>query len=942
MASAPLCVLSKIQRPASAAIVPRSRLFDRLDQMRRHAHVVWIAAPAGAGKTALLASYVSQHRQDAIWYRLDADDADPAHLLHFLGLAGTLVHAAAMPPTLDARALENLPAFCARFFARLFAPDAPASLLVLDAYDAVPDAPHFHRLVHTLLAALPQHVDAVILSRLDPPPELACLLDQPRIVQLDGAELRLTPAESHALVTRQVRARGERAPKDSAELHERSEGWAAGLTMLVEGSQTGSDASLFAYFASEVFAPCSPATRKFLLHCAVLPRFTIAMACAISGDDEAAACFNHSLRQHLFIEQTTTEGRYRFHGLFRAFLLAQLEIAYADAEARTLRALAVTLLEQAGDLEGCASVLLALGEPAATVAFLERHAGTLATRAGTVLDTLLATLPPQLVAAEPRMRLWRARRLVANDAYAAREDFTVALGQFEQLGDAALSFQAWAGAVACIVGEGRTLGALGRWLERLAQLRARFAQYDLDELPTDVIGTAIAAWSLHTDGSAEQAHWVHQALVRLATVDVQQRAIVGVPLCEFYLRSGDFIAARVIFNELRDASQCGTWLLDEPSAAWLFGAEHGDGCRTANDRPLDQAMQRYHLAWQAFLRGQLADASLTFDLAIMQLRAVGFRFGLACALADHASVQSQLGDIASAHASVAEALALAHSAASALLRYKALLIKAALVMQEDGDPDPLLKQAFGLARTGDIAIVPGWHPSLMATLAARALSAGIEVPFVTTMISERGLRSPPMRPAGWPWELQLFTLGECELLLSGRPFVQTGKGSRRTLDLLKAIAAFGGRDVAIDKLTAALWPDADGDSAKTAFDVALHRLRKLLGVEKLFIVSQGKVSLNAEVCWLDVWELQRRAQEVMAIAGDPAQSRAAMLGASTSLLACYRGAFLADEPDQPWLLPMRERLQRLMARAADATERRLRAGSTAQRRASDLLYGAAD
>ena len=116
--------------------------------------------------------------------------------------------------------------------------------------------------------------------------------------------------------------------------------------------------------------------------------------------------------------------------------------------------------------------------------------------------------------------------------------------------------------------------------------------------------------------------------------------------------------------------------------------------------------------------------------------------------------------------------------------------------------------------------------------------------------------------------------------------------------MLKALIAFGARDVSIDRLSAALWPDAEGDAAKRAFDVTLHRLRKLLGVEQAVVVSDAKVSINTDLCFVDVLALEQVLEDANA---EPAR-------AAEQVLKLYRGRFLQDQKEQPWMFEPRERL----------------------------------
>ena len=80
----------------------------------------------------------------------------------------------------------------------------------------------------------------------------------------------------------------------------------------------------------------------------------------------------------------------------------------------------------------------------------------------------------------------------------------------------------------------------------------------------------------------------------------------------------------------------------------------------------------------------------------------------------------------------------------------------------------------------------------------------------------------------------------------GVPLVSKGKAQKRPLDMLKALVALGGRNVDASMLTAQLWPDAEGDDAKTSFDSGLYRLRKLLGVDGALTLAEGKLSLNPQ------------------------------------------------------------------------------------------------
>ena len=78
--------LAKLSRPRLFGVVPRERLFAFLDENHGRP-LIWVSAPPGAGKTALIASYLEERAPPSLWYQIDPGDADPGPFFQYLTLA---------------------------------------------------------------------------------------------------------------------------------------------------------------------------------------------------------------------------------------------------------------------------------------------------------------------------------------------------------------------------------------------------------------------------------------------------------------------------------------------------------------------------------------------------------------------------------------------------------------------------------------------------------------------------------------------------------------------------------------------------------------------------------------------------------------------------------------------------------------------------------------
>jgi len=164
----------------------------------------------------------------------------------------------------------------------------------------------------------------------------------------------------------------------------------------------------------------------------------------------------------------------------------------------------------------------------------------------------------------------------------------------------------------------------------------------------------------------------------------------------------------------------------------------------------------------------------------------------------------------------------------------------------------------------------------------------------------------------------VYTLGRFALVRDGRALAFSGKTPHKPLELLQALIALGGRDVSSTLLGRAVWPEENSADPRNLFDNTLHRLRSLICYRDAVVLSDAKLSLNPQRCWVDAWAFDRLAGNHLRDA-DTADTASA-----ADALRLYQGHFLQRETPHPWLLGYRERLrsrfERLLLREGERLE----------------------
>ena len=233
-----------------------------------------------------------------------------------------------------------------------------------------------------------------------------------------------------------------------------------------------------------------------------------------------------------------------------------------------------------------------------------------------------------------------------------------------------------------------------------------------------------------------------------------------------------------------------------------------------------------------------------------------------------------------------------------------------------------LAQGLALAQASRYTMFFRLLPATAASVCALALQADVAPQFVGEVIRSRKLPAPADAGASWPWPLWLNLLGGFEMRRDGLPEPGSAKTQQKPLELLRLLACERNLSLGTQTVMAALWPDADDAAARKSLEMAVLRLRRLLGDATLLWVNDGRVGLDAARASSDVQQRRRLIEQVESLAMRSSAHDAGRVTQTECLalvervVAFSRGDLLPGLPSAPWLEAERQRCHDDTVRAA--------------------------
>jgi len=748
--------------------------------------------------------------------------------------------------------------------------------------------------------------------------------------------------------------------------------------------------TIFNYFAEETFRHLDKTSQEVLLKTSLLPHIDLSILEQLNDSWEAERVIKELCRTNIFItKQIGHPGLYNYHQLFKAFLQNRYRAISADAEINnTLRAAAFLFISQGKTEEGI-SLHIQAGNWADAISHISANGPALLKQGRfKTLGSWLQKFPEHIARSNPWVKYWSATCLMLQEPDRAQALFDESLAMFQKQDDVMGMYLTLSGMGESLAYRFDSFVHYDQWiasLEKLYRQHPTFPSIEIEARIALVMMTAIGlrqpsyrgadewrkrAMDLVNNNDLEDSIRIHlinalilertltghlndaDVLLKIFKNSIENQIIPPIVLINLknfeallnWRRGRSEECSRAVAEGLTIAENTGVHvvsfiLLANGVAADLTQGKlmQAESLLGQMEHQLDHAgsygrlLYHFNMAWKYFLEGSTAKALAQCKQALFLCDSVGNPEATAVSHFAHAIVLLENGEFAESESELEKATAWCETHPIYQIAFACHVTKAELYFSSGKNTlgNEELQKGLQLGNKMGFNMFPIWRHGAISDLCVRALESEICEEYVQWLVEERNLfpSRPPVHLENWPWKVKIYCLGDFKICIDNEILRFKGKTQQKPIEFLKVLIALGGSNVSESKLSDILWPDADGDMQRQSFNTTLHRLRKILGVADILQLSSGKLSLNKERCWNDVWAFQYVLQNPPIYASSQHTSE-------EKAINLYQGAFLQNETAW-WLDRTREKLQRQFLSAIEQAAQRYSAKNQ-WKKAADL------
>lgn len=644
---------------------------------------------------------------------------------------------------------------------------------------------------------------------------------------------------------------------------------------------------------------------------------------------------------------------YIYHPLFRDFLLKQAGENFDSAMHNKVCIDAAQILEQSGKIEPAVKLYIEISNFKELERVIIAHSETFIKKGRSkTLEIWILSMPTNLLNKSPWALYWLGICLLVFDPVKARGYFEKALYVFEQENNMSGVFLSWSELVDSYTVAWHRLEPLDDWIEWFYEKRPQPVLFPAIEIEARCASSMAGAMIWRQPYHSDISMWIERSvniMRRVSNPDIRLRSCNNAIL--FYIWIGDIEKLLLTLDEVRLISGTdGIHPLTNLTCKWLeaIGTKFAfsdsktalnllnEALKISNDQNIHvwdhliyaighecnifegnqkktlefieklkvtlkpdslQGYSHYHnrVASYHIVFDNLSEALYHARLSVEFSEEVSGKEGIYYPEATYrilfAYALAKTGDFRGARHQLVVSKKIIKKSRSDTNHFTYLFVMSEIAYIQGRDQVGLaiLQKAFLKGRRCNFTtLFCWWQPEVLSGLCIRALEENIEVSYVKKIIRLNAL-VPNKQTWNWPYPIKILTLGRFELFIDDKAVQCSGKIQQKPLAMLKLIIGLGGKDVAENKISDILWPDAEGDMAHNSFKVTLNRLRKILGDEKFIQIQGGKLSLNTSFVYVDIWALDNILEKA------EKESVGMIVELTNQAINIYRGKFLQGE-----------------------------------------------